>query len=121
MSSQEDNPPLHDERVRFVQERLQSNPQQFLNEMEAMSNELAQLRAAAKTPSPSASDPPVSTLNPALAPSLDPQIAALMKLLLARNPEPRSEKLPDISGIRRGRSSTGRLGTKPHSANAYKQ
>ena len=96
MSSQEENPPYQDERVRFVQERLQSNPQQFLNEMEAMPNELAQLRAAAKTPSPSASDPPVSTLNPALAPSLDPQIAALMMLLLARNPEPRSEKLPDI-------------------------
>jgi hypothetical protein len=96
-SNQEANSPsapVEDERVRFFRERLHNNPQQFLDDMEAMSNELNHLRAAIHTPPSVVPDPPVQIPSPSS--SLDPQIAALMQLLMAKKSEPRSEKLPDI-------------------------
>jgi hypothetical protein len=86
---------VEDERVRFFRERLHNNPQQFLDDMEVMSNELNHLRAAIHISSFVVSDPPVQILS--LFSSLDPQIAALMQLLMVKKFESRSEKLPNIS------------------------
>ena len=91
--------PLIDENVKLFQNQFQTNPEAFVAEIRRLQDEVARLQAA---PAP---DPPIptpaSTSSPSSVPAMDPQIAALLQLLLTRNSESktdlRSEKLPDIS------------------------
>ena len=94
MSSAEEDLSELDKRIRFIQERLQADPQQFLSQMDNLEAEVNQLRNNANTPSISE---PIPISNPP-PPTLDPQIMAMMQLLLAsKNSLIRSEKLPDIT------------------------
>ena len=94
MSSAEENLSELDKRIRFIQERLQADPQQFLSQMDNLEAEVNQLRNNANTPSISE---PIPISNPP-PPTFDPQIMAMMQLLLAsKNSLIRSEKLPDIT------------------------
>ena len=91
--------PLIDENVKLFQNQFQTNPEAFVAEIRRLQDEVARLQAA---PAP---DPPIptpaSTSSPSSVPARDPQIAALLQLLLTRYSESKtdilSEKLPDIS------------------------